>query len=147
MQSSDSQTLRKLPVEFAVFALPLLANELRLNNEPMYDLTDEKNIANLAYLCDLTETSYMGEQVYKTIEEKAAILFCRTTKNHLFPNGNKRTAVILTLLFLAINHHWLVMSSDDIYALSLKIARTNTGEANVAYNTALEKIKQTIIEI
>ena len=88
-----------------------------------------------------------GDAIKRLANTQKAILFCRTTKNHLFPNGNKRTAVILTLLFLAINHHWLVMSSDDIYALSLKIAKSNTSEANVAYNIALEKIKQTIIEI
>ena len=41
--------------------------------------------------------------VYPTLHEKAAILLERLTRNHPLPDGNKRTAFLLTALFLEIN--------------------------------------------
>jgi death-on-curing protein len=42
-------------------------------------------------------------EVYPTLHEKAAILLERLTCNHPLPDGNKRTAFLLTTLFLEIN--------------------------------------------
>jgi death-on-curing protein len=44
-----------------------------------------------------------GVEVYPTIIEKAAILLTRLARNHPLPDGNKRTAFILTGLFLEAN--------------------------------------------
>ncbi len=41
--------------------------------------------------------------IYPTLHEKAAILLQRLTRNHPLPDGNKRTAFLLTTLFLEIN--------------------------------------------
>jgi death-on-curing protein len=42
-------------------------------------------------------------EVYPTLHEKAAILLERLARNHPLPDGNKRTAFLLTTLFLEIN--------------------------------------------
>jgi len=41
--------------------------------------------------------------VYPSLQEKAAILLERLARNHPLPDGNKRTAFLLTTLFLEIN--------------------------------------------
>ena len=41
--------------------------------------------------------------VYPTLLEKAAVLLERLTRNHPLPDGNKRTAFLLTEMFLEIN--------------------------------------------
>src|SRR5690606_9206718 len=47
------------------------------------------------------QANYFGEELYKTIEEKAARLFYLITKNHPLLNGNKRVAVMAYFVFLA----------------------------------------------
>jgi death on curing protein len=41
--------------------------------------------------------------VYPTLLEKAAVLLERLARNHPLPDGNKRTAFLLTEIFLEIN--------------------------------------------
>ncbi len=43
------------------------------------------------------------EDAYPTLELKAAVLLERLARNHPLPDGNKRTAFLLTLLFLERN--------------------------------------------
>lgn len=44
-----------------------------------------------------------GEDAYPTLELKAAILLERLVRNHPLPDGNKRTAFLLTVAFLERN--------------------------------------------
>ena len=47
------------------------------------------------------------EEAYPTLEQKAAVLLERLVRNHPLPDGNKRTAFLLMLLFLERNgRHW-----------------------------------------
>lgn len=42
----------------------------------------------------------LGEEIYPTVEEKAAILWINLIKKHCFHNGNKRTAYMALHAFL-----------------------------------------------
>lgn len=42
-------------------------------------------------------------EIYPTIPEKAVILLERLARNHPLPDGNKRTAFVLTGIFLEVN--------------------------------------------
>ena len=95
--------------------------DAELFDEPMYELSD-KNLKNLNLALEILSTSFFGKEKYKTLEEKAAALFYFTIKDHIFPNGNKRTAVILTLLFLKTNGYWLNFTKDELYDLAIKVA-------------------------
>jgi death on curing protein len=53
-------------------------------------------------------------EVYPTLLEKAAVLLERLTHNHPLPDGNKRTAFVLTGLFLAVNGAPLKGSLPDV---------------------------------
>lgn len=47
--------------------------------------------------------TYNGENVYPTLEDKAANLLYFVTKNHSFSDGNKRIAVTIFIYFLYKN--------------------------------------------
>jgi len=44
-----------------------------------------------------------NDSYYSTIEEKASYLFYALNKGHVFIDGNKRTAVVLTAYFFELN--------------------------------------------
>jgi len=60
------------------------------------------------------QANYFGEELYKTIEEKAARLFYLITKNHPLLNGNKRVAVMAYFVFLAANNDELYFDEETI---------------------------------
>lgn len=44
------------------------------------------------------------------------------SRNHPFVDGNKRTALVISLLFLQLNHFKLGCAPDDLYATFMKLA-------------------------
>lgn len=63
-----------------------------------------------------------NEEVYPSLEEKAAILFINLIKKHCFHNANKRTAFMALNYFLRINHRHFSMSTDDAVNLCVTVA-------------------------
>ncbi|MBR0460452.1 type II toxin-antitoxin system death-on-curing family toxin [Candidatus Saccharibacteria bacterium] len=64
------------------------------------------------------------------------------TKNYDFNNGNKRTAIILSLLFLRVNGYWLTLSEKEMYNLSINVA-SNTDKNHEQNIANITKIFQT----
>ena len=60
------------------------------------------------------QAEYFGEELYKTLEEKASILFYLIIKNHPLLNGNKRVAVMAYFVFLAMNSEELYFDEETI---------------------------------
>lgn len=54
--------------------------------------------------------------------EQAATLLWGLVRDHPFVDGNKRTALVVTRVFLRLNGHDLQMSDDDKFALVVGIA-------------------------
>ena len=77
--------------------------------------------------------SFDGEDVYRTLEEKAANLLYFITKNHSFSDGNKRIAATIFLYFLDKNEA-LIIDGDKIIddytlvALTIMIAESRPEE-------------------
>lgn len=59
-----------------------------------------------------------GQELHKSIFQKAAALFHALIANHPFTNGNKRTAVVALDHFLLANGYFLAMSEDEMYGLA-----------------------------
>lgn len=78
--------------------------------------------------------TFGGEDVYKTVEEKAAHLLYFVTKNHSFVDGNKRIAATLFICFLQNNNILLRkngskrIEDNTLVALTLMIAASKTQE-------------------
>jgi death-on-curing protein len=55
-----------------------------------------------------------GVDFYPELQIRAGILFARLIRNHPLPDGNKRTAFIATMEFLARNRaRWVDRESDE----------------------------------
>ena len=66
--------------------------------------------------------SVFGEPAYPDIHQQAAALLESLVKNHALQDGNKRTALVSTLLFLGLNGWRMTASQDDRFDLVIDIA-------------------------
>ncbi len=78
--------------------------------------------------------SFDGEDVYATVTEKAANLLYFIIKDHPFFDGNKRIAVFLFTMFLALNAYGLTSTGEQkisdraLIAIALMIAESDPRE-------------------
>jgi len=80
--------------------------------------------------------SAFGEDIYPTVYLKAAALFYFVAKDHAFENGNKRTAVIVLLYYLAKNGIALQISSRDMYELAVAVVESAREKGQIIEETA-----------
>ena len=66
--------------------------------------------------------TFGGQDLYPSIEEKAAKLGATLTKNHAFLDGNKRIGTYALLIFLDVNGVAMEYSDEDLIALGLGMA-------------------------
>ena len=66
--------------------------------------------------------TFGGADLYPTVYDKAARLCYGLTKNHPFSDGNKRTAVHTTLIYLGLNDIFLEYSQIDLENVIIAIA-------------------------
>ena len=92
--------------------------------------------------------TFGGEELYPSVEEKAAMLLYLVTKNHSFSDGNKRIAATLFLWFL--NNNKILYNSDGskriadstLVALTLMIAESKTEEKDIMVKVVVNLINQ-----
>ena len=68
------------------------------------------------------ETAFGGEEVYQTLEEKAARLMFALVSNHAFIDGNKRIGVLVMLMTLRLNGISLAYMQKELIELGLSAA-------------------------
>jgi len=68
------------------------------------------------------QASFDGEELYPDLWTKAAALMQSLIKNHPFVDGNKRTAVTATAIFLELNHHRFTASNDEVLRFAVETA-------------------------
>lgn len=66
--------------------------------------------------------SFGGEELYPSIQQKAARLGYGLIKNHPFADGNKRIGTHTMLVFLALNGIELDYTQEELENIILKIA-------------------------
>ena len=92
--------------------------------------------------------TFGGDELYPSVEEKAAMLLYLVTKNHSFSDGNKRIAATLFLWFL--NNNGILYRKDGskrladntLVALTLMIAESKTEEKDVMVKVVVNLINQ-----
>ncbi|MFA4937201.1 MAG: type II toxin-antitoxin system death-on-curing family toxin [Patescibacteria group bacterium] len=67
---------------------------------------------------------FSKKDMYRGLVAKATTLFYLMIKNHPFQNGNKRIAVMSLLYFLSKNGKWLTISNQNLYVITLGIAKS-----------------------
>lgn len=86
--------------------------------------------------------TFYGQDVYETLEEKAANLLYFVTKNHSFFDGNKRIAATMFLYFLDRNQALFLdgkkkIADSTLVALTIMIAESRPEEKEMMVNVIM----------
>ena len=111
-----------------------IINKLRFNEES--NLFAIERDEGLKSIIGNIYQSFDNQEIYKSIEEKAANFLYLIVKNHVFVDGNKRIAATLFIYFL--NFYGIlykesrqVIDNNTLTALTLLIAESNPKEKDV----------------
>lgn len=92
--------------------------------------------------------TFGGEDLYPSVEEKAAMLLYLVVKNHSFSDGNKRIAAMLFLWFMENNGILYAadgrkrIADNTLVALTLMIAESRTEEKDVMVKVVVNLINK-----
>ena len=92
--------------------------------------------------------TFGGQDLYPSVEEKAAMLLYLVTKNHSFSDGNKRIAATLFLWYMAGNgilynpDGTKRIADNTLVALTLMIAESRTEEKDVMVKVVVNLINK-----
>ncbi len=109
-------------------------NKLRFNQESsLFAVERDKGLASI--IGNIYQ-SFGGQDIYKSIEEKAANFLYLIVKNHVFADGNKRIAATLFIYFLNFYEILYVdgkqtIDNNTLAALTLLIAESNPKEKEI----------------
>ena len=111
-----------------------IINKLKFNEESsLFAVERDKGLESI--IGNIYQ-SFDGEDIYKSIEEKASNFLYLIVKNHVFADGNKRIAATLFIYFL--NYYGILYKNDKqtidnntLAALTLLIAESNPREKEV----------------
>ena len=89
-----------------------------------------------------------GQEIYPTLEEKAANLLYLVTKNHSFLDGNKRIAATMFLYFLDRNgvlfaNGEKLIEDHTLVALTIMIAESRPEEKEMMISVIMNCISHT----
>jgi len=111
-----------------------IINKLKFNdNSDLFALERNKGLESI--IDDIYQT-FDGEDLYKSIEEKASNFLYMVVKNHVFIDGNKRIAATLFIYFLQFYNILYrddikVIDNNTLTALTLLIAESNPKEKDI----------------
>lgn len=105
--------------------------------KPMYGIRDKNSIQLISQSLN---QEVFGVELYPTIFDKAAYLWYALSNYHCFYNGNKRTALVTTYVYLKINGYYLKID-NNFYDISLNIV-----ESQIEKKQIKEIIQQHTIE-
>lgn len=111
-----------------------IINKLKFNEESsLFAVERDKGLESIIWNI---YQSFDGQDIYKSIEEKASNFLYLIVKNHVFADGNKRIAATLFIYFL--NYYGILYKNDKqtidnntLAALTLLIAESNPREKEV----------------
>ena len=111
-----------------------IINKLRFNEESSLFAIERDN--GLESIIGNLYQSFAGQDIYKSIEEKAANFLYLVVKNHVFTDGNKRIAATLFIYFLNFygilyKNGMQIIDNNTLAALTLLIAESNPKEKEV----------------
>ncbi|WP_306541222.1 RhuM family protein [Dysgonomonas sp.] len=156
LDTLDRYDFQKLEIEKTTREEPFKAD---YNNamEAIYVLRDkfgsgglfgnEKDQSFKSSISTIYQT-FGGEELYPSIEEKAAMLLYLVTKNHSFSDGNKRIAAFLFLWFLEQNgilyrsDSTRLIENNTLVALTLMIAESRTEEKDIMVKVVVNLINK-----
>lgn len=138
--------MKHVELEEALLAIELLP-ELLDYNEPIGPI-DKEARASLEAAITQPFISFSGKSHYRYLHQKAAQMFYLIIKDHSLENGNKRSAVIITMFFLYKNGKTFNFTPDALYNVACLVAEGNpdTIDADTAIGGLAKAFKDRIID-
>jgi len=81
-----------------------------------------RDLGLLDSACHRPQASLFGQEAYPTLAGKAAALMHSLGCNHALIDGNKRLALLATVVFLRINGYVLDLTDDETFDLAMSVA-------------------------
>jgi prophage maintenance system killer protein len=151
----DHQTMKRPEGNAATYVLTYeecreVIDSMRFGNESML-FGNEKDDSFKGSIGNIYQ-SFCGQELYPTLEEKAANLLYFVTKNHSFSDGNKRIAAAMFLYFLDKNgvlfHDGRKLIDDHaLVALTIMIAESKPEEKEMMISVIMNCINSNVINI
>jgi death-on-curing protein len=81
-----------------------------------------RDLGLLDSACHRPQASFFGQEAYPALAGKAAALMHSLACNHALVDGNKRLALLATVVFLRINGYVLDLTDDEAFDLTMSVA-------------------------
>ena len=124
LPNSVNKTSMQLEYTQATKAIGELKQNLLAIGEATELFANERSDNLQSILANLEQTMF-GEELYKSVEEKAANLLYMVIKDHPFSDGNKRIGSFLFLLYIQVNKLPLKIDNIGLTSLALLVAESN----------------------
>lgn len=85
-------------------------------------------------------SGFMGQEAYPAVPAKAAALMHSLALNHALLDGNKRLALLATVVFLRINGYQLALSDDEAFDLTIAVAAGQMEAEEIQKRLRLEPV-------
>ena len=148
LDSYDHQTLQRPKGNSATYRLTYEECRQVIDNMRFGEASDlfglEKDDSFKGSIGNIYQ-SFAGEEIYPSLEEKAANLLYFVTKNHSFADGNKRIAATMFLYFLDKNGILFVdgeklIDDHTLVALTIMIAESRPEEKEIMIDVIMNCI-------
>jgi death-on-curing protein len=96
-----------------------------------------RDLGLLYSACHRPQAAFYGQEAYPTLAEKAAALMHSLCCHHALVDGNKRLALLGTVVFLRINGYRLDLTNDEAFRLTVSIAAGKLDAAGIAKHLRL----------
>jgi death-on-curing protein len=91
-----------------------------------------RDIGMLLSALGRTQATFDGKELYPDIMLKAAALIDSLVRNHPFVDGNKRTAITASALFLRLNGYLLQVENREMVRFALACAQSQLSLVEIA---------------
>lgn len=112
-----------------------LENVLAIHDEMINSYGGRKGVREKNLLLSALEQPkcmFNGQDLHRTIFEKAASYLFHICKNHPFVDGNKRTALVSSFVFLDLNHYEITASEVEFEELVMGVAEGRIQKSDVS---------------
>jgi death on curing protein len=103
-------------------AVEYLSLEDLLGLVAVLDAGPVRDLGLLDSACHRPRSGIFGQEAYPTLAGKAAALLHSLAGNHALVDGNKRLALLATVVFLRINGYRLDLADDEAFDLIMSVA-------------------------
>lgn len=90
-----------------------------------------RDLGLLDSACHRPQAGLLGQAAYPALAGKAAALMHSLAGNHGLVDGNKRLALLATVVFLRINGYDLDLTDDEAFELTVSVAAGQLDAAGI----------------